>query len=155
MKEISNITCPHCNGTEIKMNGRTPKGKQRFYCNDCHKTFVNSTKFKTSKKARQVLGVLYNLLNEDFYNTETLQQALYNACLNEKELNIENVYFDNYLDQHKVHGSHLRFRCYNPKLILCVENNKINLYKIYPANKETKNKFRNIVIQEKLHKEQS
>lgn len=155
MKEISNITCPHCNGTKIKKNGHTPNGKQRFYCRICGKSFTTSAKFKISKKARLVLGVLYNLLDKDFYDSESLQQALQNACLQEKELNLDDVDYDGCLCNHKVQGSYLRYRCYNPKLILCVEDNKIKLYKIHPANKETKNKFRNIVIQEKLHKEQS
>ena len=68
-----------------------------------------------------------------------------------KELNINDVYYDGCLDRHKQQGSHLRYTCYNPKLIVCVENNKLKLYKIYPANKNTKYKSRNIVINEQLY----
>lgn len=143
--------CPHCGANNVKKNGFTPKNKQRFYCNRCKKTFTGLSRLKISKEARQVLGILYNLLDNDFYDSESLQQALYDACLEKKELNINDVYYDGCLDRHKEQGSHLRYTCYNPKLIVCVENNKLKLYKIYPANKNTKYKSRNIVINEQLY----
>ena len=30
------VSCPHCHGTELVRNGKTPDGRQRFLCRDCH-----------------------------------------------------------------------------------------------------------------------
>jgi len=31
--------CPHCGSSHVNRYGQTPKGYQRFFCVDCHKTF--------------------------------------------------------------------------------------------------------------------
>jgi transposase-like protein len=152
MEEKDILKCPRCNNNCVKKSGHTAKGKQRFYCKNCKKTFTNLSRFKISKNAKLALGLLYNLLDSDFYNTESLQQALHNAILQKKEINLNDVYYDGCLKKHKEHGSHLSYKCYNPKLIVCVENNKLMLYKIHPANKEIKHNYRTIVIHEILHK---
>ena len=41
IKEIE--TCPHCGSVNIKKNGKSEKVGQRYYCNDCHKTFSKAT----------------------------------------------------------------------------------------------------------------
>lgn len=49
LRELKN--CPHCKSTHFKKNGTT-HGKQRYICNDCHKTFAitNDTILFSSKK---------------------------------------------------------------------------------------------------------
>ena len=143
------IKCVH---SSFKRNGLTANGKQRYRCKICGKTFTAQSTYKINKKARVALGILYNLLEADFYDAPTLQKALYKACLKEKELDLHEVDYDSCINKHKVHGSVLKYICYNPKLIVCIEDNKLKLYKIHPANKETKNKSRNIHIQELFHK---
>ena len=36
-------TCPHCGSISIRKNGKSEKVGQRYYCNDCHKTFSKAT----------------------------------------------------------------------------------------------------------------
>ena len=36
-------TCPNCGSIHIKKNGTTAKIGQRYYCNDCHKSFSTAT----------------------------------------------------------------------------------------------------------------
>ena len=33
------IRCPHCNGTDLQKNGKSPNGTQRWYCKACKKYF--------------------------------------------------------------------------------------------------------------------
>lgn len=33
------VCCPHCEGTNVKKNGRKANGKQNFLCRACHKQF--------------------------------------------------------------------------------------------------------------------
>ena len=33
------VTCSHCNSTNVVKNGKAPSGLQRFYCNSCRKSF--------------------------------------------------------------------------------------------------------------------
>jgi IS1 family transposase/transposase-like protein len=33
------VSCPHCQGTKVKKNGRKGTGKQIFYCRDCKRQF--------------------------------------------------------------------------------------------------------------------
>lgn len=152
MEEKDILKCPRCNNNCVKKSGHTAKGKQRFYCKNCKKTFTNLSRFKISKNAKLALGLLYNLLDSDFYNTESLQQALQKASSQETEFDLCNVEYDGDKKLHKVHGSVLEYECYNPKLLICIENNKLKLYKIHPANKQTKNTQRSIWIKEILHK---
>ena len=33
------IHCPHCHGTDLHKNGKSPAGTQRWYCKECKKYF--------------------------------------------------------------------------------------------------------------------
>ena len=48
---ISEKLCPYCNGADFVKYGKTSKGRQRFYCNCCEKTFISNTNtvFSNSK----------------------------------------------------------------------------------------------------------
>lgn len=152
MEEKDILKCPRCNSKRVKKSGYTAKGKQRFYCQACKKTFTDLSRFKISKNAKLALGLLYNLLDSDFYNTESLQLALQKASSQETEIDLCNVEYDGDKKSHQDRGSVLKYECYNPKLLICIENNKLKLYKIHPANKQTKNIHRSIWIKELLHK---
>ena len=41
---IETEMCPHCSSVHIKKNGTTVTVGQRYYCNDCHKSFSAATK---------------------------------------------------------------------------------------------------------------
>lgn len=48
IKELSKdeeipTACPHCGSIDIKKHGRK-SGRQRYYCKDCHKTFVETSR---------------------------------------------------------------------------------------------------------------
>ena len=38
------VCCPHCGLVDVKKNGRTKTGHQRFYCHGCHKSFTYATR---------------------------------------------------------------------------------------------------------------
>ena len=41
--------CPFCGCVHISRNGHTKKGKQRYFCNDCKKSFVITSNSIVSK----------------------------------------------------------------------------------------------------------
>ena len=38
------VCCVHCGNIDVKKNGRTRSGHQRFYCKGCHQSFTYATK---------------------------------------------------------------------------------------------------------------
>ena len=107
------------------------------------------SKYKISKKAKCTLGILYNLLKNDFYDASSLYQALYAACKEEKDLDIENFEFDGNIGEHDGYANNLKYFCRNPKLLICVDEDKIKLIKIHPISKPQK-RLRSIVIHEDI-----
>lgn len=150
MTEELKIECPYCNRTTVKKNGRTKKGKPRYLCKYCGKTFVNVSKYKINKKARLALGVLYNLLHDNFYKTDSLRSVLQKSCKEETEKTIEDFEFDGEIAGHSSHVNNINFKCRNPKLLICLDDNKIKLIKIHPPMKDQKRPSRSIVIHDML-----
>lgn len=40
----SKIICPICGSSSVKKNGKDSYEKQRYFCNDCHRSFSENTK---------------------------------------------------------------------------------------------------------------
>jgi transposase-like protein len=39
MEQLQSIRCPHCSGTHLRKNGKSPNGTQRYWCQSCNKHF--------------------------------------------------------------------------------------------------------------------
>jgi transposase-like protein len=44
VKSESKIICPICGSSSVKKNGKDSYEKQRYFCNDCHRSFSENTK---------------------------------------------------------------------------------------------------------------
>jgi transposase-like protein len=44
------IHCPHCDGTDLQKNGKSPEGTQRFFCKACKKYFRLAYRYNACKK---------------------------------------------------------------------------------------------------------
>ena len=128
-----NKNCPYCGKIDLKYNGYTKNGKRRYCCKDCGKTFTRFSKYRLYKQAKLALGVLYNLLNNDFYDTSSLQDALNKACKDGKEVDLNTFDFDVEYNSKKRRYNSLKYVCRNPKLLLCLNEDKIQVIKIHPA----------------------
>ena len=65
--------CPHCGCTEIKKNGKTKGGRQRWICGGCHRTFTgrSGTVLFSSKLKPMQIKNMFSLLIDG----STLRQA--------------------------------------------------------------------------------
>ncbi len=53
MGHFKPVTCPHCQGTDVFKNGRSPNGTQRWCCNNkatCGKSFQDSYVYNAYKE---------------------------------------------------------------------------------------------------------
>jgi transposase-like protein len=44
------IHCPHCEGTDLQKNGKSPEGAQRWFCKECRKYFRLEYRYNACKK---------------------------------------------------------------------------------------------------------
>jgi insertion element IS1 protein InsB len=56
------VKCPHCEGTNVKKNGKKANGTQNFYCHPCHKQFQFAYLYKGAdpRIKRQVRCMTFN-----------------------------------------------------------------------------------------------
>jgi len=50
MVHYQKIHCPHCEGTDMQKNGKSPTGTQRWYCKECKKYFRLSYRYNACQK---------------------------------------------------------------------------------------------------------
>lgn len=70
----SGVTCPHCGGTHAVRNG-TYDGKQRYICEDCHKTFTSATNsiFASAKLQSDTIRNIFNCMKDGKSVRETAE----------------------------------------------------------------------------------
>lgn len=56
------VKCPHCEGTNVKKNGKKANGTQNFYCHPCYKQFQFTYQYKGAdpRIKRQVRCMTFN-----------------------------------------------------------------------------------------------
>ena len=56
------VTCPHCEGSKVKKNGKKSNGNQNFYCHPCHKQFQLHYQYKGAdpRNKRLVRSMTFN-----------------------------------------------------------------------------------------------
>jgi transposase-like protein len=49
MKHTQDIQCSHCLSSDLQKNGHSENGTQRWFCNDCRKSFQLSYRYNARK----------------------------------------------------------------------------------------------------------
>ena len=49
MRHNQEIQCPHCSSSSLQKNGHSENGTQRWFCNDCRKSFQLSYRYNARK----------------------------------------------------------------------------------------------------------
>ena len=49
MEHQQTIQCPHCGGTDLQKNGKSPNGTPRWHCKECKKYFRLSYSYNACK----------------------------------------------------------------------------------------------------------
>lgn len=128
MKEKNMIICPKCGCKNTKRYGKR-NGIQRYKCNskDCNYTFLETRKrtaYSYSKKA--LFSMLYNLLKFDCETTEiTVDEAI-------EKVDISNIKLHNFRIIQRTVSDVEKIECYNPRLLICDDYDRITIYKIEP-----------------------
>jgi transposase len=62
MIHSTEIKCVHCDSNDLVKNGHSPKGTQRWRCNNCKKTFLLSYRYTAYKKGikEQIIALTLN-----------------------------------------------------------------------------------------------
>ena len=50
---IKIIKCYHCGSEKLKKNGKDAKGKQRYYCKDCHRASLENPNYGYSEERKE------------------------------------------------------------------------------------------------------
>jgi transposase-like protein len=56
------IHCPHCHGTDLQKNGKSPNGTHRWYCKECKKHFRLAYRYNACKQGikEQIIELTLN-----------------------------------------------------------------------------------------------
>ena len=138
------ISCPFCESETVIRYGKR-NNLQRYKCKACNHFFTSECKkISCSRASKRAISLLLNLLNNDFYNVDNLQEAINNASHDKTA--VSKIYFNNeYREKTK---NELRFACYNPKLLICVDDTAITFIQLPKAKYE--NNTRSIIINDQL-----
>lgn len=125
--------CIYCNSKKVIKHG-FQSGKQRYRCKDCKKVFCEtSTGLSYSRSEKRLLSMLLNMLENDFYGKADLQEVLnmskkYRNGIGKIRFKTKAVKYDNNKEKD------LTLTCYNPKLLICSDDQNITFYQIPSGN---------------------
>jgi transposase-like protein len=56
------VQCPHCQGTDLQKNGKSPNGIPRWYCKECNKYFRLTYRYNACKQGikQQIIELTLN-----------------------------------------------------------------------------------------------
>lgn len=124
------MNCKYCHADEsylIKFGKQ--KGLQRYRCKNCGKTFVNSGNIKYERRTRSVVSLLLNLLKNDFFNKNKLDEAI--AISTNFSENVKKIKFDT---SYSTKQGNFDINCFNPKLLICEDDKNIIFIKVPTGN---------------------
>lgn len=127
--ENEKIICPFCGSTNVKKNG-TQRNKQRYLCKDENKTFYdpNIKEYKYQRNTRRILSLLYNILENDFFGEDDLENALH--VKNEYYKYARKIQFNTWYVKHYKNKRDLDISCYKAKLLICQDDKNITFIPI-------------------------
>lgn len=124
------MSCKYCHADEsylIKFGKQ--KGLQRYRCKNCGKTFVVSGNIKYERRTRSVVSLLLNLLKNDFFDKNKLDEAI--AISTNFSENVKKIKFDT---SYSTKQGSFDINCFNPKLLICEDDKNITFIKISSGN---------------------
>ena len=124
MKNKEVIFCQNCTSKNVIKHGKK-NGIQRYYCKDCKKTFIKDVDKKRkrySSKEKAFLSMLLSFLQPINNENYDLKQIIKN--LDESSADISRFRFKQVEFNDKVK----EIQCYQPKILICKENNIITIY---------------------------
>ena len=125
--------CIYCNSKKVIKHG-FQSGKQRYRCKECQKVFCETSVGTTySRSEKRLLSMLLNMLENDFYGKADLQEVLnmtkkYRNGIGKIRFKTKAVKYDNNKEKD------LTLTCYNPKLLICSDDQNITFYQIPSGN---------------------
>ena len=132
-KECSKYKDKECSSIKL---GKTKKGTQRFKCKFLDRT-VTLKDYHFRKKDLEFLTILNQLVRNDMYGAKTLEEALSNVNIKDKIIDASYIDYDDG-DKHVTNGNIYEYMCKNPRLLVCIEENKLKIYRIKPVNRNYK-----------------
>ena len=124
------MNCKYCHADKnylIKFGKQ--KSLQRYRCKNCGKTFVVSGNVKYERRTRSVVALLLNLLKNDFFDKNKLDEAI--AISTDFNENVKKIRFDT---SHRNKLGDFNINCFNPKLLICEDDKNITFIKIPSGN---------------------
>lgn len=125
--------CIYCNSKKVIKHG-FQSGKQRYRCKKCQKVFCETSVGTTyNRSEKRLLSMLLNMLENDFYGKADLQEVLnmskkYRNGIGKIRFKTKAVKYDNNKEKD------LTLTCYNPKLLICSDDQNITFYQIPSGN---------------------
>ncbi len=130
----NNPLCPQCDGRAIKYGSRN--NKQRYRCKSCKHTFYepDTMDYKYTRNTKRILSLLFNILENDFFNANDLETALHPT---EKYYKLaRKVQFNTKCIEEQSNKKDIRISCYNAKLLICQDDKNITFIQIPAYNRQ-------------------
>lgn len=132
-KTKCNEVCVYCGSDNVIFYGKQ-NNKQRYKCKDCGTIFTENPEFTCERSPKRAMTVLLNLLNNHSYNAKDLSKAFNkmkndDICKNVNKIRIDTKYVT------KKYESSIPFTidCYNPRLLICADDDVITFYPLPAA----------------------
>lgn len=132
LKSTCKEKCEKC-GNYLIFYGKTKDGRQKYKCRNCKKIFTEDARFTCGRDANKLLALLATIIENDFYKSKDINKILSKATKDKNILKLKNIYFAQMFLGERSH----QFSCKNPRLLVCVNDNDIILYKIPDLNKKS------------------
>ena len=130
-----NPICAKCNHKTIKHGVRN--GKQRYRCKNCNITFYapNQNEIKYQRNSKRIMSLLFNILENDFFNVDDLEEALNTTQKYYKYA--RKVQFNTKYKKEYKNQKDIEIGCYKAKLLICQDDKNITFFQI-PSYKHPK-----------------
>ena len=145
MKKIKekkdNLECPFCHKLQTVKYGKY-KNTQKYKCKSCERIFKEKNYVIKEKNEKKLVSVLLNLTKiapDDITGKFKLSNLLPDGKFDEKAFKNISVAIQ------KVPGNHESIKCKNPKIIIYLDGDTINIIRLPDYNSRTaKNEHRGI-----------
>ena len=130
-----------CGSNNVVKSGYDSKHRQRYKCNDCNIVFTRNQKYPRTSSTKRAIGILYNLMRNNFYNEISIIEALEKASKDNVLKQIKNVLYDKFKVSSSTEETILFSNVNKPKIIIGADdNNKLYFYKVpeHISNKKCK-----------------
>lgn len=134
-KSKCNKICAVCGEENVIFFGKQ-NGKQRYKCKnkDCKAVFTDNPKFTCERSPKRAMTVLLNLLNNHSYTAKDISIAFNKMKDDSKVKDINKIRIDTkFVDKKYESDEEFTINCYNPKLLICADDNVITFFPLPSA----------------------